>query len=55
MLARVCGKEIDWSADWSMTYDASYLDLALRRGLPLATGDDRLRDACGRTGVPIID
>ena len=34
-------------------YDASYLDLALRFGLPLATLDSRLRDAATRVGVPL--
>src|SRR5258706_5045274 len=28
------------------SYDAAYLELAQRRGLPLATLDDRLRQAC---------
>ena len=35
------------------TYDASYLDLALRRGVSLATLDVRLRKAADRCGVPI--
>jgi predicted nucleic acid-binding protein len=35
-------------------YDAAYLALAARRGLPLATVDDRLRRACGQAGVDII-
>lgn len=34
-------------------YDAAYLDLALRQGLPLATLDDRLRAAAGNVGVAI--
>ncbi len=33
-------------------YDASYLELALRRGLPLATRDDELLAALERCGVP---
>jgi predicted nucleic acid-binding protein len=32
------------------TYDASYLELALREGLPLATNDTDLRKALERTG-----
>jgi len=36
------------------TYDASYLDLAMRRGLPLATLDKSLRRAAGRCGVPLF-
>ena len=33
-------------------YDAAYLELALRRGLPLATLDDRLKSAADASGVP---
>ena len=32
------------------TYDASYLELALRNGLPLATNDVDLRKTLARTG-----
>jgi predicted nucleic acid-binding protein len=32
-------------------YDAAYLDLAMREGLPLSTHDKRLRDASQRLGV----
>ena len=35
-------------------YDASYLDLALRLGLPLATRDARLQDAATQAGVPLF-
>lgn len=35
-------------------YDASYLALAARRGLPLATADDRLRRACEQAGVEVV-
>jgi len=35
-------------------YDASYLALAARRGLPLATADDRLRRACDQAGVELV-
>ena len=34
-------------------YDASYLDLAMRMGLPLATQDETLRQAAARCGVRI--
>ncbi len=34
-------------------YDASYLELALRLGLPLATVDGRLRAAAGEMGVAL--
>jgi len=33
------------------TYDASYLDLALRHGLPIATQDTALRKAAKKSGV----
>lgn len=33
------------------TYDASYLDLAMRSGLPIATSDEALLRAAGRCGV----
>ncbi len=36
------------------TYDAGYLDLALRRGLPLATSDALLRAAATATGVSLL-
>lgn len=35
-------------------YDAAYLDLAVRKGLPLATRDSALRSACGKAGVPLL-
>ncbi len=35
-------------------YDAAYLDLALRHGLPLATLDDALRKAALRLQVPLL-
>jgi predicted nucleic acid-binding protein len=35
-------------------YDASYLKLAMRRGLPLATRDDALVKAARRVGVTLL-
>jgi len=35
-------------------YDASYLELAMRRGLPLATKDDDLAQAARRVGVTLL-
>jgi len=32
-------------------YDAAYLELAMREGLPIATLDQQLRDAAARVGV----
>jgi len=36
------------------SYDASYLNLAMRKGLPIATLDIRLRDAAKMANVPIF-
>ena len=36
-------------------YDAAYLALAARRGLTLATVDDRLKRACELAGVELVD
>ncbi len=36
------------------TYDASYLELAARRALPLATKDRALHQAAQRVGVPLL-
>ena len=36
------------------TYDASYLDLAMRRGLPLATQDKALASAAKKCGLSLL-
>jgi predicted nucleic acid-binding protein len=36
-------------------YDAAYLELALRTGLPLATLDDDLRKAALTAGVALVE
>jgi predicted nucleic acid-binding protein len=36
------------------SYDASYLDLAMRKGLPLATTDKNLLAAAKRSRIPIL-
>ncbi len=36
------------------SYDASYLELAARRGVPMATQDDRLREAAITAGVSLL-
>jgi predicted nucleic acid-binding protein len=36
-------------------YDAAYLELAMREGVPLATQDEALRAAAQRVGVPLVD
>jgi predicted nucleic acid-binding protein len=35
-------------------FDASYLELAMRRGLPLATQGERLMHAAGAAGINIL-
>jgi predicted nucleic acid-binding protein len=35
-------------------YDASYLELAIRRGLPLATQDRKLADAAVAAGIELL-
>jgi predicted nucleic acid-binding protein len=35
-------------------YDASYLEVAMRRGLPLATQDERLMRAASAAGVDLL-
>jgi predicted nucleic acid-binding protein len=35
-------------------YDAVYLELAAVKGMPLATVDDRLRQACDRAGIELV-
>jgi predicted nucleic acid-binding protein len=35
-------------------YDAAYLELASRRGLPLATLDGKLKPAAAAVGVPLF-
>jgi predicted nucleic acid-binding protein len=36
------------------TYDASYLDLAMKKGIPIATLDGRLISAAKRSNVSIM-
>ena len=36
------------------SYDAAYLELARRRGFPLATLDEKLRRACKALKVPVL-
>ncbi len=46
---------LDIARDYDLTsYDASYLELAMRRGLPLASLDRRLRAAAESAGVPLV-
>lgn len=42
--------------EYSLTsYDAAYLELAMRCGLPLATLNGRLAGAAGRAGVELVE
>ena len=36
------------------SYDASYLDLSMRKGIPIATLDTRLITASNKTDIPIL-
>ena len=36
------------------SYDAAYLDLAMRHGCDLATRDSKLLAACGKSGVDVF-
>jgi predicted nucleic acid-binding protein len=52
---RVCRDILSLARAQSVTaYDASYLELAMREGLPLATQDGRMLDAAIRLGLPIL-
>lgn len=45
---------ITLSVSYALTaYDMAYLDLALRKGLPLMTQDKALREAAAKSGVSI--
>jgi predicted nucleic acid-binding protein len=35
-------------------FDAAYFELALRRNLPLATLDDKMRAACQKAGIALL-
>lgn len=52
---RALGEILDLARDYGLTtYDAAYLEIAIRRTLPLATLDGRLRAAAERAGVGVI-
>lgn len=49
-------KNLMLSLQFGLTsYDASYLGLAMRLGLPIAAKDDALRDAARRAGIGIVE
>lgn len=52
----IFGAVMDLAARHKLSsYDASYLELALRLGLPLATLDEPLKRAAVAEGVPLIE
>ena len=52
--ARMFGEIVSLAREHSLsTYDASYMDIAMRHGLPLATRDERLVKAAKECGVPL--
>lgn len=53
-LGAAIGEVLEAARTYELTaYDAAYLTLASRRGLALATVDERLRAACERAGVEV--
>lgn len=52
----IFGQVMDLAAKHGLSaYDASYLELAIRLGLPLATLDEPLRKAARAEGVPLVE
>jgi predicted nucleic acid-binding protein len=50
------GAVLDLARTHGLTaYDAAYLELAMREGLPLATQDDALRSAAEQAGASLMD
>ncbi len=53
---RVLGNVMALARDTGLSaYDASYLDLAMREGLPLATLDKAMRKAAKQLHVPLVE
>ena len=54
--ATALGSVLQMGREYGLTsYDAAYLELAMRRGLPLVTLDRRLTEAAGEAGVPLVE
>jgi predicted nucleic acid-binding protein len=52
---RAMGSVLDMARAYNLTsYNAAYLELAMREGLPLATQDRRLAEAAAHCGVPLM-
>ncbi len=55
-LAQALGSVLDLAREHRLSvYDASYLELAIRRGVPLATVDGALRRAAIEAGVDVLE
>lgn len=55
-LERLLGEVVRLAREQALsTYDAAYLDLAMRLGVPLATEDEKLRTAASRCGVKVLE
>jgi predicted nucleic acid-binding protein len=55
-LGDALGEVIDLARLLDLTaYDAAYIALAARRGIPLATADERLRRATAQAGVELLE
>ncbi len=55
-LEQALGSVLDLAGTHELSaYDASYLELAMGEGLPLATQDAALRAAAQRVGVSLVD
>ncbi len=53
--ARALGPTLSLARQENLSaYDAAYLDLAMRQGLPLATLDKAMRKAATALGVPLV-
>jgi predicted nucleic acid-binding protein len=53
--ARAFGRVLDLARGERLTaYDAAYLELAMRLGVPLAAKDGALAEAADRVGVPVL-
>lgn len=49
------GNTLELAREYDISvYDASYMDLSLRLGIPLASLDNKLRTAATSAGIPIL-
>ena len=55
-LTQALGSTLSHGREYGLSaYDTSYLELAMRQGLSLATQDADLREAAARAGVPLVE